>query len=191
VIDPANPQTQAGAGRARGLGRVAVGLIIGCGLIVLATVAALAMPAIRARLGIAAAAPTSYAVGERIDVPAEAYAGFRRTLLLVARHDCGACRAARPFLQRLTAALRAQGTHVVMIAPKRDRAAEVAYARDIGLADADVIVADLSRLHIRVVPTLFLVDGAGTVVFESDGTTPARAQDALMQRISSLAVEER
>ena len=56
---------------------------------------------------------------------------------------------------------------------------------------ADVVVTDLSRLHMPVVPALFVVDGAGSVVFESDGTTPARAQDAVMQRITSLVAGER
>ena len=54
----------------------------------LATVGALAMPAIRARLGLAPASSTIYAIGERVAVPAEAYAGFRHTLLIVARPDC-------------------------------------------------------------------------------------------------------
>jgi hypothetical protein len=191
MSDPEIVTPKADASRARQLGRVAAGVSLACGLIVIATVGALAMPAIRARLGWAPAASTSYAIGERVDVPAEAYAGFRHTLLLVARPDCGACRAARPFFQRLTATLRASGTHVVMIAPNRDRSADVAYAHDIGLADSDVVFTDLSRLHIPVVPALFVVDGAGAVMLEFDGATPAKSQDAVTRQITSVVTGER
>jgi len=179
------PQSEPEAGPARRLGRLATGISLGCGLVVLATVGALAMPAIRARLGLLPASPTTYAIGERIDVPAEAYAGFRRTLLIVARPDCAACRAARPFFQRLTAALRERGTHVVVIAPGRDHAADVAYAHDVGVDEQNVVVSDLSRLHIRVVPSLFVVDGTGALVFGREGSPPAREQDALSQRVTS------
>jgi len=173
------------------VGRVAFGISLGCGLIILATVGALATPAIRARLGMAPASSTTYAIGERVDVPAEAYAGFQRTLLVVARPDCLACRAARPFFQRMTAALRQHRTHVVLVSPNRDRSADLAYAHDIGLDETDVVTMDLSRLHIRIVPTLFVVDGSGAVILESSGATPARLQDDLLQQITSKVAEER
>ena len=57
----------------KAVNRVAVGLVVGCLAVVLVTVAALAIPAIRTRLGLGPLLPPTYPVGAVIDVPPDIY----------------------------------------------------------------------------------------------------------------------
>src|SRR5580704_15593322 len=98
------------------------------------------MPAIRQRLGLPQTkTAASYAVGDRIDVPANLYDSSSATLLVFARSTCSACEAAKPTFATLTAELgRKSSTHVLMIIGTAQAPEELAYAKALGLDETQL-----------------------------------------------------
>jgi len=161
------------------VGQAATAVTVGCVAVVAITVSVLAVPSLRAKLGFPAS-PTSYAVGERVDVPAALYQGSSPTLLVFARNSCSACQRGKPVFARVTRELRDQSVNVVVVTSQAHREDEIPYARDLGLDEGHVIGIDLSSLRLKVVPTLVLVDGQGQVRFTSEGViSPTQEQDLL------------
>jgi hypothetical protein len=154
--------------------------------VVAITVGVLAVPSLRAKLGFPAHA-TSYAVGERVDVPAALYQGSSPTLLVFARNSCSACQRGKAGFARVTYELRRHPANVVVVTSQAHRDDEIPYARDLGLDESHVIGLDLSGLRLKVVPTLVLVDDEGQVRFTSEGViSPTQEQD-LLRAAASLA----
>ena len=153
---------------------------MGCVAIVAVTLAALAKPELRARLGLAPARPASYSVGDRIDVPDRLFAASPLTLLVFVRSNCGACQSAKPAFARITSQLGATSTRTVIVTAGARSAEELGYATDVGLDRTHLETMDFSNLKLQVVPTLVLVDQRGKVLYAVEGVpSDAQQQDVL------------
>jgi thiol-disulfide isomerase/thioredoxin len=150
------------------------------------TIVALAEPSLRAQLGFAPATTTSYEVGQRIDLPAPALASAPRTLVLFASSNCAACRKAAPFFRSLASEAAGGGVpmRVVMDSlSNADRTEALAYISSLGLDRAALVAVDLKATRINWVPTLVLVDRAGTVLSHWESPMP---QDEVRRTLVSL-----
>jgi thiol-disulfide isomerase/thioredoxin len=156
--------------------------------LVAVTAAAVAFPSVGARLGFASTRPTSYTVGERVDVPASVYESSRVTLLIFARSTCSACQSAKPAFAAIAMqvdAIPEAGVRVVTSSSGgRD---ERAYARDLGLTDTQFVTISFDGLRLKVVPTVILVDQRGVVRFTSEGVPSAAQRDELLAAARALA----
>lgn len=167
--------------------RLAGGLIISCAAVFIATVGALAMPGVRAKLGFASATPVSYEVGSRIDLPALVYESSPYTVVLFARSSCGVCQAAKPLFGRLVADLKsASTTRVVLVVGTTSRHDEEKYAKELGLSETQLLRLDLKSLRLRRVPTVVALDERGIVLFSREGAPLPTEQEQFLQTVMSL-----
>ncbi len=119
-----------------------------------------------------------YAVGERLDVPAGVYDRHAYTVVIFARSGCGVCQQLKPALARVTAAVADMPSMgVAVIAPDSNPRAEAQFARDIAVSAAPTLL-DLSRLRLRMVPVLLVVDRRGEVQFIRSGGGWSAADEA-------------
>ena len=147
--------------------------------IVALTVAAIASPTFRARLGFARAA--SYPAGSQIDVPGHLYASSPLTLLVFVRSNCAACQNAKPMFGTIRADLEKIAVPTTLIVSGLHAVDEAAYAKDLGVAADHLVTLDLGAItKLQVVPTLVLVNQRGEVMYSAEGipTDPQR-QDLL------------
>jgi len=124
----------------------------------------------------------AYATGQPIDLPASLYQGASHTLVVVARSSCGGCQAAKPFLGELVAGMRRVAGSRVALVVERSDAVEQAFAREIGIAPGEVVPLDVQRFNVRRVPTVLVVDGAGTIRFSHENAPVAAEQAALLAK---------
>lgn len=165
-------------------GRLALIVTAVCGALILLTAGALLTPAVREWIGLTPGA--AYPAGTTIDVPASVYSTSVRTVLLFARYNCQGCQRAKPFLAAVVkGAVRSPDTRVVLVTEPAHHDAEVAYGREIGLDDSDVVGLDLTKLRLHRVPTIVLVDGHGVVQYAFEGTPAPDAQDPVLTRVLS------
>jgi hypothetical protein len=159
----------------RVFGGAALGVSVALALVLVVTLAAVAWPRVAGGTGATSATPPepAYRAGGTIDTPREWHAGSARTLVVIARSDCGACQQARPYLAELVAEAQARGG-VVLASPGLDRQAEVAFGREIGLPEEAVKAIPPAGLRATVVPTLVLVDRQGRILGAWEGVPPAR-----------------
>jgi hypothetical protein len=111
----------------------------------------------------------AYRVGDRVDVPPDAYGGASYTVILFGRASCGACQSATPVLGRLFAAVLDSEVDVRVVAPKASSEDQLVYVRALGLDEAHFLPAEMRRLRVRVVPTALLVDREGRILEVSEG----------------------
>lgn len=121
----------------------------------------------------------AYAVGDHIDFIADPdVAEYARTLLVLVRSSCSACRADRAFHLRL---LRSSGVgtcgQVLLVAGPGDETTHV------DLAVPRAKVRRYSGGRIMTVPTLMLVDRTGVVRQIWQGVLGAQEQGALARRL--------
>ena len=163
--------------RDESLARLATAGTIACVLLVAGTVAFSI-----AHRAYGAPRAVGYAVGQPVDVPAEAFARADRTVIIFARSSCASCQQMKPARARLTAALATSpSVAVAILAPDADPDGERQFARDIGRADALWLV-EINRLRVTVVPTVLVVDREGIVRFVRTGTGWAPADDSEFRR---------
>jgi len=153
------------------IGRTAVALSFGLVALSIA-VGIAASPYFRATVGLDRGLTSGYTRGDTIDVPSAAYRGVARTVVVFSRSSCPACQAARPRLRRLTAAVkRVSDARIVLVTPLGDESNELVYARDLGLAESEVMAISPSQVRVRAVPTIALVDSQGRIIFVHEGPT--------------------
>jgi hypothetical protein len=161
-----------------------IAVTAGLVLAVAATASYIAFPSVANATGAQPAPrPVAYAVGDPIDVPAGWYEGATRTLIVFARASCAACDSAKPFLTELVADASKAG-RAVMAHPPGEDAADRAYARDLGVADADIRVVT-PGLRVRATPTLVLVDARGTILQAWEGVGPAENHPAIAAALAA------
>jgi hypothetical protein len=170
------------------IGKVATAVTIGCVAVVAITVAALAMPSLRARLGFPPGRSASYSVGQRIDVPANLYDSSPLTLLVFARSSCSACQRAKPVFADIARRLSAPSSaRILLVTSSTRHEDEVSYVRDLGLDESHLVTLDGAGLRLQVVPTLVLVDRLGEIHYASEGVPTAAQEDDLLRAVASLA----
>ena len=147
-----------------------------------------AKPGLRAKLGLGPRATLSYAVGDRIDVPASVYDAAPVTILLFARSTCGVCQRAAPTFAAMFGSARANPrSSIRLISNGASHEDEVSYAHRVGLGEADMRAVDVTPLRLRLVPTLVLLDRQGTVRYASEGVPTAAQQDEFARVLKTMA----
>ncbi len=132
----------------------------------------------------------SYVAGQLLDVPPAAYQASDRTLLLFTRADCSACRQATPFFRDLVRRLESDSTsRVVLVTGDADRAAEDAYASEIGLPPDRIVFTDWSRLRVRIVPTVVLAGRGGLIAHAWEGVPSVSDRTAILDTLISSRQE--
>lgn len=153
--------------------RAATAVIVAC-VVILAVTGVTAVPAVKTRLGWPASSPaTGYAVGQQIDVPPAAYAGSERTLLYFSLNNCAACQRSKGTVAALAVELgKHPGRRMVMVTGTTFHQDETAFARSIGLDESRLVRVDLTKLRLKRVPALVLVDRRGRVLLAKEGAPP-------------------
>ncbi len=173
------------------IGRAALWLSVASVALILLTVGALAMPAARARLGLAPARTAAYAVGGRIDVPPSVYTATPYTVILFARSTCAFCERAKPLFAQLATALADDpAVRMVMVSAASGGAGDRDYARAIGLDEGRLVVVDPGSLKLKTVPTIVLVDREGRVQFSHEGV-PSPADLEELRHASAVSTQKR
>jgi hypothetical protein len=171
------------------VGGAIVTVTVGCVTAVVGTAGWLAMPAIRAQMGLAPPPVQSYAVGTRIDVPPSVYEASSYTVVLFAESNCGVCQRVTPWLSRVLDQFRQRpGMHLVMVTADGHMTDELQYAEHLGLEKGSVVPLDLRSLHVRLVPTLVVVDRRGMVRYSQEGA-PSSEPEATLAALQSVMQE--
>jgi len=168
------------------VGRLALGLAAAAVFIVLLTTAAVAVPGIRTAFGFGAVRSSGYAVGQFIDLVPPGSASRGHTLLVFARHDCVACQQSKSALADLVYDLRRQAVDTVVVTNQDDRPSQVAYGLAIGVSESNVLSVDLSVLRVQLVPSIVLIDRAGTVMYARAGLLPDDDRVAVASTLGAL-----
>jgi hypothetical protein len=167
-------------------GRIALTAATVCLATVGVTVGALAMPAVRTKIGLAPVMTPSYAPGDRIDLPASTYEASSYTVILFVRSDCGVCQRIKPWLTQLAATLQRQpAVRVVVVASGGHASDEVRYAAELGVGSERVFVVPSGALKLRSVPAFVLVDQRGAVRYSQEGA-PRAQPDQVATAMTSL-----
>lgn len=140
-----------------------------CGAVVLATLALVVFPRLRAFLPLDHSRRT-YAIGSHVDVPSSLYDGANHTLLVFVRASCAACQDAKPVLSRLIAELAGFDIQVRVLAPAETREQQGPYIASLGLHPAAFVPTQFRDTRLRVVPTTLLVDHRGVILQATEGT---------------------
>jgi hypothetical protein len=165
------------------LARVAIALAVAGAAIVGATAALVALPDLRASVGLT---PAAYSVRQTIDVPRAAYDSDAFTLLIFARSTCEVCQRSSPFLRALAAEAAQAGVGVRLLSSDPVPQNERMFAGALGLADAQVVPVDLKTLRLRRVPTILLVDRQGAIRYAREGAVPAAEQQDVVRTVISV-----
>jgi len=172
----------------RALNRLSVAASLGLVLMVGVTTSYIAWPRVASAIGIKPTPPPppppAYIAGQGIDVPAAWYSASPRTLVLFARDSCGACQKAQPFLKTLVAGLKDKAS-VVMAHPAGTDVEDVAFAKGLGLADANIHVVT-ANLRVKATPTLVLVNQQGEILAAWEGAGKADRQAEITKSILAL-----
>lgn len=166
-------------------GSAALSVSVALTLVLTVTIGALAWPRVTNAIGVKAKPPeAAYRPGRTIDTPSEWYSQSARTLVIIARSECGACQQARPFFKQLIGDV-GERTVVVLVSPGADRAAETQFGLDIGLGEASVKGVPNGGLRAARVPTIVVVDQGGKILAAWEGV-PSAAQADIRQAIKTL-----
>jgi hypothetical protein len=166
-------------------GRAAAIAAICCGLTLGLTTVAIAIPSVRNHLGLAAVAEPTYAVGQRVDLPAAAYASAPYTLILFARSSCSACQKSADVLRELFLRANRSGLALTIVDGTSSRVDDVGFVSDIGGSDAKLVSLDLTRLRLKRVPTLLLVDKTGRVIVTHEGLVQPKDELQFVQGMTA------
>jgi hypothetical protein len=150
-------------------GRLGAVVVIGvCATLLAVTSLVGFAPTIRARLGWAESAQSSYLPGDLIDVPPSLYHG-QRTLIVFASGTCGACRRSESALGPLAKELRGSATRFLLVTPNTRLVDQQALIEAVGLQSSEVSSFDLSSLRLKIVPSVVLVDRSGRILYSREG----------------------
>src|SRR5262245_9034708 len=119
-----------------------LGVIATSVLVLGGTIAAVRVPALRNGLATLLGSSPTYRVGDASELPASLYSTTPFTVLLFSRHDCAACQASKATVKALVTDFSSRGDVRVVLAtlPSYDREAEIAFARDLGIAEDRIAV---------------------------------------------------
>ena len=165
------------------IGRLALGATVTLGVVVLATIALIAVPGLRSTVASIDAPPSGYRAGDLIDLEPSVYGARPQTLLLFTRHDCAACVSSAPAFRLVVERLRAGGVGVVMVVNPTDRPAELLYAAGVGIGEADLLIVDQQALRLKHVPALVVVDQAGRISYARAGAVSDGTRDGVMRDV--------
>jgi hypothetical protein len=113
---------------------------------------------------------TSYAVGDVVDVPPDAYSRASHSVILFARSSCSACQASKPVMAAIANDLSTRAdTALTLVAPEKPAAEQREFAEAIGIDATRIVYADLRSLRLRYVPAVVVTDRAGRVLFAREG----------------------
>ena len=140
------------------------------------TVAALASPSFRDRLGLGSKEPPAYPRGSQIDLPEDLYSASDLTLFIFIRHDCSACQAAKPAFARIATQLAGASVPVRLVGSSSAEEANATYLAELSLARSQLVSTSLNGHRIHSVPTAVLVDRTGAVRYSFEGA-PTAAQE--------------
>jgi hypothetical protein len=162
-------------------------LVVSAAVVVVLTVTAAAVfsSGVRSALGLASA--KGYAVGDAFDVDLAPGPNHGRTLVILGRESCPACRRAHPFLKSLVeVASRQADIRVAMVVPEGVAEAEMAFATSLGVRPEQVTGADLASLRLAQVPTVVLLDATGRVSRVWGPDEIVNRPDDLMSSVAAL-----
>lgn len=125
--------------------------------------------------------PLSPPRGTHISLPGAPEQGAEKTVVLALSKDCSSCRDSAPFYRRLAAEIPRTTRLIVAMAEARPRIESYLSAVDIPILD--VWELPLSRLMLRVVPTIILVDRNGLVINSWAGQLDEGGQSAVLAAI--------
>jgi hypothetical protein len=165
------------------LARGAIALAAAAVAVVGVTATLVARPDLRARMGLA---PEAYAVNQVVDVPHAIYDSSSYTLLIFARSTCEVCQRSSGFLRRLAAEASTAGVNVRLVSSTPVVGSELAFARVLGLGDAQVAPVDLKTVRLRRVPTIVLVDRSGEIHYARESAVPPSEQEDVIKTLVSL-----
>lgn len=162
------------------LNRLAVFTVTGCAVLLLGTLAALAVGG--GRHVAAGAQASGYAVGATVDLPAEVVGGADRTILVFVRASCAACRRSTAVLRNLVAEASASpAVRVVLVTSSReDKVADGALVAEIGVGEEQIHRTAFDRLRLKVVPSIVVVDRTGRVIDGHVGVPDSEAVTRLL-----------
>ncbi|ODS57014.1 MAG: hypothetical protein ABS36_05805 [Acidobacteria bacterium SCN 69-37] len=120
---------------------------------------------------------SGYRVGDRIDLPAEWFAGAASTTVVFMRSDCSASQALAERLAEGRPRI-ASGARVLAVVPGTSTQ-EIDFAVEAGFDRAAVRTAEFQQMKLRVVPAVVTVDAAGTVTREALALAGADGQIAI------------
>jgi hypothetical protein len=144
--------------------------------VVVMSVLLLQMPRLASWLG-AGPDPVAYDRGDRIDLPPELYAASDFTALLFVRSDCVVCQETKTLYAEVVRELKTvpgAGILAVIGAPRRDD--DTSYAEELGLDATESASVEFTSLRLRRVPTLVIVDRAGSIIRSWEGAPPLAEQ---------------
>lgn len=165
------------------LRRITSLILLTCAVVTSLTIAALAKPRIERRLGLVPAEGRSYRPNDLIDLPASLFSGADRTVLIFARSGCGACRRAKPDLQALVTGLRARQVPVSVVTSTAFRKEELDFAAEIGVDADHVYLTDLTKLRLKVVPSVLVVDRRGRVLLARENTSELQQTGSILSAV--------
>lgn len=149
------------------------------------TAVAVLIPGVRNALGVPGA--KGYAVGDAFDVDLAPGPNRERTVVILGRESCAACRRAHPFLKSLVeVASRQADIRVAMVVPEGVAEAEMAFATSLGVRPEQVTGADLASLRLAQVPTVVLLDATGRVSRVWGPDEIVNRPDDLMSSVAAL-----
>lgn len=138
-------------------------------VLVTGTVVVLLVPALRGLVSRTPAPDAVYPVGTLIDLPAALYASNDRTLLIFGRSSCVGCQRAKPLFRAAASQVRGYDRWAVhLISTGHLPEDEESYRAELD-ANIPMQLVDAATLRLRRVPSLIVVDTAGTVLMSREG----------------------
>lgn len=167
----------------RWLTRVIVSLTVSLLCLVAATAVVLSRPAWRERARHALGWSTQFVAGTPSGLPSSLTGGADRTVLIFVSDTCAACQRSQPFHRELLGLAGARLAVRVLLTTSNGSIESLAAALG---APADAVIAfDPRGTRLQVVPTVLVVDRAGTVLEMKEGVLPASEQHALIERLKN------
>ena len=164
-------------------------MTLACVAAVALTLAALAFPALRARLGLNPATPPGYKVGDRIDLPSDLYNASSLTLFVFVRGNCPSCERSRPMFKDIADQVRGTSARMVIVVSRVRAEHDSEYASAVGLPPSAVAAVDFDTIQLRAVPTMVLVNRSGAVRYALQGAPTDGQRDELLQLVRAGARE--
>jgi hypothetical protein len=162
--------------------RITTGVLVACLAVVAVTVCAATVPAVKNRLGFATTQSLSYTVGGRIDVPASLYRSTSRTVLVFSRASCGACQRAKPVEAAIALELTQHpDVPVLIVTDTTFQKDESAFAHAVGIPPSRLFRTDLTKLHLKRIPAIVVVDRSGKVLASEEGIPSEVQHEAIVR----------
>jgi hypothetical protein len=168
------------------IGQAATLIALACLTVFSLTMVAVAVPAVRSRLGSGPGAVEGYRPNDTIDLDPAIYSRATRTVVLFSRFSCGACQASKPILSALVSDLAGMPhVTVVMVTSQAVPEEESLFGRELGLRENQIVRVELNRLRLRVVPTVVVADASGRILTVHEGVLTALDRSEIVQMLAT------